>query len=300
MKAVVIGSVISSKIVLEELINTEIEVIKVYSLDEQYAKEVSGYVPIHQIAEINKISYRKFRRINEDFLIQEIEGLSADYIFVIGLSQLVDHRIIQAAKKGTIGFHPTPLPKYRGRAAMVWQVLLGVKHTKCTMFLIDGGMDSGDILGQEDYVIEEEDYASDIEEKLCLALRKLCKRVFEKMIRRELNPIKQDESQASYLLKRTKEDGKIDWNQPIKQVYRLIRGVSRPYPGAFSFYDGIEKLIIWHAQCLENNKYIGMPGQIANVQKDYFDIVCIDGLLRVDEYETEKEICLLVGHKMKG
>ena len=70
-------------------------------------------------------------------------------------SQLIDKEIIDAAKIGAIGFHPTPLPKFRGRAALVWQVLLGVKDTKCSLFFIDEGMDSGDIIGQEEYTIED-------------------------------------------------------------------------------------------------------------------------------------------------
>ena len=90
-------------------------------------------------------------KINDPACVEELERLSADYIFVVGLSQIAGSRIIRAAKKGVIGFHPTALPRYRGRAAMVWQVLLGVTDAKCTLFFIDEGMDSGPILGQEPY-----------------------------------------------------------------------------------------------------------------------------------------------------
>lgn len=301
MKVIVIGSVISSEIILEELLNTGIQVIKVYSLDETYSKNVAGYFPIHETAKRFHIPYQKFRQINDAVYVNEIRALSPDYLFVVGLSQLVNKEIIKAAKKGTVGFHPTPLPKFRGRAAMVWQVLLGVRKSKCTLFLIDEGMDSGDILGQEDYEIGENDYASDIEETLCFALRRLCKKVFADMEKESLVPIKQDETQATYLLKRTPGDGKIDWNQPIKEIHRLIRAVSRPYPGAFSFYDGKEKVVIWHADCLENKRYIGLPGQIAQVNDAFIDVVCVDGLLRIDQYEIEdKKVRFFVGHRMKG
>ncbi len=300
MRVILIGSVNSSKIVLEEILKTEIEIIKVYALGEEYSKNVSGYFPIHRIANENGIPYETFQKINNEKYINEIEMLSPDYIFVVGLSQLVDNRIIKAAKKGTIGFHPTPLPQFRGRAAMVWQVLLGVRESKCTFFLIDEGMDSGSIIGQEEYIIGENDYAKDVENNLYHALRRLCVKTLERMEKDEIEPVMQDESKATYLLRRTPEDGKIDWEKPIEQIYRLIRGTSRPYPGAFSYYDGKNKVIIWHAECRENKKYIGMPGQIAAVTEDSFDVVCVDGLLHVDEYETDRTLPFLVGHRMKG
>ncbi len=298
--AIVIGSVVSSRIVLEELIRAGIPVLKVFSLDEQYSGNVSGYDPIHKTAEQHGIPASTFQKINDPACVEELERLSADYIFVVGLSQIAGSRIIRAAKKGVIGFHPTALPRYRGRAAMVWQVLLGVTDAKCTLFFIDEGMDSGPILGQEPYRIGEEDYASDIEKSLCNALRKLCRRVFGEMKAGALHPEEQDESQATYLLKRTPEDGEIDWGQPIEHIYRLIRGTSRPYPGAFSYYDGKEKLIIWHAGRMENTRYIGRPGQIAEVRERSFDVLCKDGLLRVDEYETEGGRRIVAGHRLKA
>ena len=300
MNTIVIGSVVSSRIVLEELIHAGIPVLKVFSLDETYSKNVSGYDPIHKTAEKHGIPVATFHTINSLPCVEEIERLSADYIFVVGLSQIVGGRLIRAAKKGVIGFHPTALPQYRGRAAMVWQVLLGVTDAKCTLFFIDEGMDSGPILGQEPYRIGEEDYASDIEKSLCEALRRLCRRVFEGMKTGTLHPEKQDESQATYLLKRIPEDGEIDWNQPIEPIYRLIRGTSRPYPGAFSYYDGEKKLIIWHAKRMENTRYIGQPGQIAEVRENSFDVLCKDGLLQVDEYEAEGGCRLLAGHRLKA
>ena len=85
-----------------------------------------------------------------------------------------------------------------------------------------------------------------------------------------------------------------------EDIYRLIRGTSRPYPGAFSYYDGQEKLIIWHAGRMENTRYIGRPGQIAEVREGSFDVLCKDGLLRVDEYETEGGRRIVAGHRLKA
>lgn len=299
MRTVLIGSVDSSKVVLEEMIRAEFPITKVYGLDETKSRNVSGYVPIHKIAEKENIPYRTFSNINDNVTVEDLRKEKPDYIFVIGLSQLVGKEILEIAEKGVIGFHPTPLPRFRGRAAMVWQMLLGIRESKCTMFFIDEGMDSGDIIGQEPYVIEKDDYAEDLSRKLQEALRVLIKRVMKEMLSDSLNPVKQNEEEATYLLKRTPEDGKIDWSNPVQDIQLLIRAVSHPYPGAFSLYEGQHKVIIWRADYLENHKYIGIPGQIAKISDQYIDIVGVDGLLRVYQYDNSDGVKLVVGHKFK-
>lgn len=300
MTNILIGSVQSSRVILEELIQNDCTPIMVFSLDEQVSESVSGYFPLHEIAQKHNIPYRKFKKINEYQNIEEIIRLSPDYIFVVGLSQLVDARIISAAKKGVIGLHPALLPKFRGRAAMVWQILLDVRKSAISLFLIDEGVDSGPIIGQEPFFIGVDDYASDAERNCLDALRRLCKRVIPQMKNDCLKPLLQDNSKATYLLKRTPEDGMIDWSLSIYDIHRLIRAVSHPYPGAFSHYDGKIRLTIWRAEIEKNTKYIGIPGQIAEKAENTLGIVCKDGLLRVTEYTCETPIQILVGHKLRA
>lgn len=299
MKTLLIGSVGSSKVVLQAMLETNFPITHVFSLDEAVSLNVSGYYPIHEMAESNQIPFTKFKKINDEENINIIKSIAPDYIFVVGLSQLVSREIIDCAKLGVIGFHPTPLPKMRGRAANVWQVLLGVHETKCSMFFIDDGMDSGDILGQEDYVIDDSDYAMDIYLKIEEATYRLSKRVLKDIINGTLNPVKQNEAEATYLLKRSPEDGEIDWNEPIEKIHRLIRAVSHPFPGAFGMYDGKHKFIIWRADILENTKYIGMNGQIARVGEDGIDVVCAGGLLHITEFENVDGVKIFAGHKLR-
>lgn len=299
MKSILIGSVGSSMIILEEMIKINFPVDMVFSLDEQYSHNVSGYEPIHELAAKKGIPYCKFRKINDLENIKKIKDINPDYIFVIGLSQLVSREIIEIATKGVIGFHPTPLPKFRGRAAQVWQILLGVKETKCSLFFIDEGIDSGDIIGQEKYLIDDNDYALDVSLKCREAFRRLLKKELPKIMNGTLNTVKQNEDEATYLLKRTEEDGEINWSEPVEKIQRLIRAVSKPYPGAFSNYDGKHKVIFWKADYIENSRYIGTLGQIAKKTEKFIDIVCTDGLLRVYEYENVDNVRLIEGHKFK-
>lgn len=299
MKSVLIGSVLSSKIVLDEMIAANFPVQLVLSLDEAYSQDVSGYYPIHEVAEKNNIPYLKFRHINDKEIIERLQEIAPDYIFVIGLSQLIKQELIDCAQKGAIGFHPTPLPKFRGRAAMVWQMLLGVHESMVSMFYIDEGMDSGDILGQEPYYIDDTDYAIDIENKSNDSLKILAARVLNGLMTDTIAPRKQNEAEATYLLIRRPEDGLIDWHNPVDQVQLLIRAVSRPYPGAFGMYEGKHKVIFWRGEYTHESKYIGIPGQIAEIHDDYLLIVGVDGLIKVTEFENVDGVKLMVGHKFK-
>lgn len=299
MKSILIGSVSSSQVVLEELIRADCPPEFVFSLDEGVSNSVSSYFPLHETAQIYGIPWQKFRKIGEVEDTETITALAPDYIFVVGLSQIVRDPILNAAKKGVIGLHPTPLPKYRGRAAMVWQMLLGLEESAVSLFLIDKGIDSGPILGQEPYRIKPNDYAEDMEHNCLTALRTLLRRVIPQLRNGTIQPIPQREEDATYLLKRGPEDGVIDWDRPIRDIHRLIRAVSHPYPGAFSHYDGKHLVTFWRAEIQENPGYIGFPGQIAERGETSFSVLCRDGLLRVTDYSCEKSFHIFVGHRFR-
>ena len=299
MKSILIGSVSSSKNMLESMIEVGFPIDFVFSIDEQYSENISDYYPIHNIAAQANIKYKKIKKINDKENIEIIKKINPDYIFVIGISQLISKEIIECARFGTIGFHPAPLPKMRGRAAIVWQILLGIHQTKCSLFFIDEGMDSGDIIGQWPFIIDDNDYASDVLKKLSESCKYLFKDVLLKIMSNSLTSIKQNHSEATYLLKRSPEDGKIDWNAPFLKTYALIRATSHPYPGAFGLYDGEHKIIIWKCTILENKQFIGLNGQIISICQDYIDVLYDDKILRISEFENVDKVKLIVGHRIK-
>ncbi|CAM4205913.1 methionyl-tRNA formyltransferase [Lacicoccus alkaliphilus] len=291
-----IGSVISSEIVLESLIENGCPPDMVFSLKEDYSADVSGYSDLSKVATEHGLKYVDFRHINDDEHIRLMEEMAPDYIFVIGLSQLVGPRIINAARNGVIGFHPTALPKFRGRAAIPWQILLGVRASKCSLFYIDDGTDTGEIIDQEPYVIGGDDYAEDVEAASNAALKRMMPGVIQKIKDGALTSRPQDEAAATYLLKRVPEDGRIDWNDSVRDIHKLIRATSKPYPGAFSTYKG-EKVIFWRGEVQTNDTYYGLPGQIIRSGGGGIEIFCRDGILKVTDYEMEAGVRFIEGNK---
>jgi methionyl-tRNA formyltransferase len=297
-KTVFIGSVLSSKVALETLIKNNIKVDLVCSLDEEVSKNVSDYFPIHEIAKENKLPYLKFKKIDSSEVKEKIKDINPDFIFVIGLSQLIPQEILEMANDYSIGFHPTPLPKHRGRAAIPWQIILGVEESKVTLFKLDEGMDSGDIIAQHPYRIKKTDYAFDVYNKVCDAMIGALNECLPKMYSGEVDFVKQSHEDATYLLVRRPEDGHIDWEKPALEIEKLIRATSRPYPGAFAIYKD-KQVIIWKARVESNTKYIGIPGQIA-FANDEIGVITKDGILIIEEHEVENtDNRFIIGHKLK-
>lgn len=300
MRFIVIGSVESSNIFLTKCIKTGFLPVYVFGLDKQYAKGVSGFFPIYKTAKDNGIPSTRFKKINDE--IEKIGEIEPDYIFVIGLSQLISKELIACAKEGAIGMHPTLLPKLRGRAAIPWQIILGIRESAVSLFKITGGMDNGDILWQEPYYIDADDYAQDVHEKVYKALGGAAENLMVGLSNGTIKAVPQIHEEATYLLIRREEDGQIDWKDPIEKIYALIRGASHPYPGAFSYYEG-KKVIFNRAEIIENSPYIGINGQIARFEKrgggmDLY-IVVDNKLLRIFDYSIDEDIEFGVGKKFR-
>lgn len=298
MKIIVIGAVASTKIIIEELIEAGNPPEFVFSLDESLSSTTSGYVPLHELARKKGIPSKQYRKINDRENVEIIKAIGPDYIFAVGFSQLVGQDILVVPKYGVIGVHPAPLPKFRGRAAIVWQMLLKVHSSKVSMFLMDEGIDSGPILGQEPFVIKDDDYISDVIVRTDAALITLAKRVIPQLLSGTLDPIMQNEDDATYLLMRTPEDGKIKWDQSAKDIELLIRSVSKPYPGAYALYEN-KSVVFWKAKAVKNDIYIGLPGQIAYKDSERIGVVCKDGILEVFEYNCDDDCKFRIGHKFK-
>lgn len=298
-KTVFIGSVLSSKVALETLIENDIKVDLVCSLDEEVSKNVSDYFPIHEIAKENKLPYLKFKKIDSSEVKDKIRAINPNFIFVIGLSQLIPQEILDMVIDYSIGFHPTPLPKHRGRAAIPWQIILGVEETKVSLFKLGEGMDSGDIIAQYPYKIEKTDYAFDVYNKVCGAMARALNDCLHKMYSGKVEFVKQNHEDATYLMVRRPEDGHIDWSKSASHIETLIRATSSPYPGAFSIYKD-NYVTIWKARVEKNTKYTGVPGQIAFIDNDEIGVITDDGLIIIEQFEmVNPGNRFIIGHKFK-
>lgn len=194
----------------------------------------------------DKLGIPVFRtdNINED--LDLLNSIRPDIIIVAGWRQVIDKEILD--KYTLIGFHPTLLPYGRGQAPIINTILSGLNKSGVTMFYIDEGIDSGDIIGQEEFDIGE-DFTSDmVYVSVELAGIRLLKKYLNMLIIGIAPRIKQDDSKATYF--KTPKSNSIEITDDVETIYRKIRAFSEPYDGAYIEKDG-KKLIIWEAELVE-------------------------------------------------
>lgn len=219
----------------------------------------------------------------------QIEEYSPDICIVVGWYYLIDTRILKQVRGGFIGIHNSLLPKYRGFAPLVWQLINGEQKVGFSVFSFDDGLDTGDIFYQEEVEISEKDYIADVLSVIEKKVLKFFKNYYKNLLEETLVKHVQKDMGVSYCGKRIESDGRINWEWNSTRIYNFIRAQSAPYPGAYTTYNG-KKIILWKAEVFKADIY-GSPGQIGVIDKKNGKIVIICGEntgLIVDEIEVEQ------------
>jgi methionyl-tRNA formyltransferase len=292
LRFVLIGAVGSTLIALETMVEIGVPPICLFTLDAAKSKRHSDFVDLKPIAKRYNVPVKEIVNINAPDTLNAIANLNPDYIFVIGWSQICSKEFLSIPKKGVIGYHPSLLPENRGRGVIPWTILQRKKETGSTLFWIDEGLDSGDILAQESFKISLDETATTLYRKHEDCLKKLLVGSIPKILDGTAPRIPQDHSRATYCSKRIPDDGYIDWNLPAESIWTLIRAVTHPYPGAFTFYKE-KKVILWEADYIGEAPYFGLPGQIQNVSKEGALVQCGDRkhiLIKKIQLENEIEV----------
>ena len=146
-------------------------------------------------------------------------------------------------KFGVVGFHPALLPKNRGRHPLIWAKILGLKRTGSTFFFMNEGADTGDILHQSEFNISIEDDINDIYNKMTKVALNQIEIFYPKLINGTYNRVKQIVDGNAWR-KRTKIDGQIDFRMTTESILNLVRGLTKPFPGAHCVLCGTEYIMI--------------------------------------------------------
>ena len=195
-----------------------------------------------------------------------IKDFDVDVIASINYLFIIEQDIIDASKKLTFNIHGSLLPKYRGRTPHVWAIINGENKAGITAHVIDSGCDTGKVITQIEVPIELEDTGAMMLDKYAKAYFPLVNAVLDKLASGTLDLKKQDESEATYFVKRSPDDGEIVWDWESEQVRNWVRAQADPYPGAFSYYGGekvvIDKLTV--EDTLSDDEF--SPGEIINIE----------------------------------
>ena len=232
------------------------------------------------------------QNVNTPEWIEKIRNISPEVIFSFYYRNLLSKEILKIPSVGSFNLHGSLLPAYRGRCPINWVLVKGEQHTGVTLHHMVEGPDAGDIVGQKEVVIEFEDTSFTLYQKLCVQAKELLGELLP-LIKKGIVPrIAQNLKEGSYYGGRRPEDGKIDWGWPVMQIYNLVRAVTEPYPGAFTYLPEGEKLFIWWA-LPKKSSVSKCPVGGLEFEKDNVYVRVSDGRLRLLDIEVGKE-------RMKG
>ncbi|MGE5059368.1 MAG: methionyl-tRNA formyltransferase [Betaproteobacteria bacterium] len=276
MRIILIGQAAFAEKSLEKIVSKGDEVVAVYCPPDL---PNGKFDPVKQKALDLGVPVRQHKSFKAPEVREEFIALNADLAILAFVSFIVPQRVFSVPRLGSICFHPSLLPQYRGASAINWALIKGETVTGLTLFWVDRGIDTGPILLQKEVPVDPEDTTGSLyfNKIFPLGIEAIGEAV--DLIKRGNPPrIVQDESKASYDPPCRDEHAKIDWSKPAVQVHNLIRGCD-PQPGAYATYDG-KQLRIFDVR-LQRGATASLPGQVTDIGTDEITIALNGGSLAV-------------------
>lgn len=261
---------------IEALIAAQYEIAAVFTHADD-PNENRFFASVAQLCARHGIPVHAPEDVNHPLWIERIRQLEPEFIFSFYYRHLLSEDILAMARKGAYNLHGSLLPRYRGRAPANWVLVNGETETGVTLHRMERRPDAGPIVSQSRVAITPDDTAHTLHAKLREASRQLLGETLPRLARGNLEETPQDDSKASYFGRRTPAAGELDWTRPASELYNLVRAVTQPYPGAFSFV-GDRKLIVWQAQAVDT-RHDQKPGAVVSL--DPLRIACGDGVLEI-------------------
>lgn len=262
MRVVLVGQAAFGQKVLQGLLAAGHEVVAAYAPPEAKGKKD----PLAAEAEQAGVPVRTPTSYKTPEVAREFQELGADLGVLAFVTKIIPPAVIDAPRLGTLCFHPSLLPKYRGGSALAWQIVRGETRGGYTVFWTDAGIDTGPILLQEEVEIGPDDTAGSLYfDKIFDRGVAGVVRAVDLVAQGNAPRIPQDESQATYDPLYTDEHAAVRWERPVREVYDLIRGCD-PQPGAHTTVRG-QTLRLYDARRVADDVRDAAPGTIVAIDE---------------------------------
>ena len=208
----------------------------------------------------------------------ELRAADADVMVVAAYGLILPQAVLDLPRFGCLNIHASLLPRWRGAAPIQRAILAGDHETGITIMQMDAGLDTGAMLAKTVVLILDVDTAASLHDTLAAAGARAIVEALEHYS--TLVPQAQDDSRATYAAKLSKEEARLDWNQPADVLARAVRAYN-PAPGAWTLLDGAP-LKIWAAQAVAG---AGNPGEVLRAEAEQLVVACGDGALALQEIQ---------------
>ena len=188
--------------------------------------------PVKEFAQSHGIEVFQPEKIrNDEETKEKLRQISPDVIVVAAYGQILPEEILALPKYGCVNVHASLLPKLRGASPIQQAIVRGEEKTGITIMQMDSGLDTGDILAQEEIQIGDLN-SQQLHDRLASIGGSLLLKTLDMLEKENLTPLPQNKDEATYAGLISKKDGKIDFKKSPEEIERLIRGFD-PWPGAF-------------------------------------------------------------------
>ncbi|KYH14713.1 methionyl-tRNA formyltransferase [Staphylococcus kloosii] len=219
--------------------------------------------PVKEIAVKHGLPVYQPEKLTQSEELEQLIALESDLIVTAAFGQLLPEKLLESPKLGAINVHASLLPKYRGGAPIHQAIIDGETKTGITIMYMAKKLDAGDIIAQRAIDIEQQDDVGTMHDKLSFLGADLLKETLPAIINGTNNRQPQDDSEATFASNISRDDEKIDWQQPAEAIYNHIRGLS-PWPVAYTIMDDAN-MKLYAAHIVTNKK--GKPGEIIETTK---------------------------------
>ena len=296
LKVVFMGTPEFSLNVLEMLIK-ETNVIGVVTQPDKIVgkdKEKS-FTPIKKLALLHGIKVLQPEKIRKEYT--DVLSLNPDIIITCAYGQIIPEDILNYPKYGCINVHASLLPKLRGGSPLHHALIDGYDKTGVTIMYMDKGMDTGDIISQEEIKIKEEDNVGTIHDKLSVMGSLLLLKTLPSILDGTNERIKQNNDEATYCHNITHEEERINFNKTVREIFNQVRGMN-PYPVSYFTLDG--KIYKIYEVQYKIGDYKGEAGEIVLCDKKNLAIKASDGLIYLLDLKKEGKKRMLIRDFLNG
>ena len=266
---------------LEELLRQGADVRLIFTHEDSPIEKI-WFKSVRELAERHGIPYVT-SDINLPENVARVREIAPAFLLSFYYRNMIKPAVLELAARGALNLHGSYLPRYRGRVPVNWAVINGETETGATLHYMVEKPDAGEIVDRERVAIDFTDTAFDVFNKVTDAAVTVIGRAWPRLLAGTAPRIPMDLKAGNYCGGRKPEDGRIDWTRSAVQLYNLVRGVTHPYPGAFTHLNG-QKVVIWQAWPLEGS---GEPGRI--VSREPLLVGTGAGLLEIRSLQMEGE-----------
>ena len=270
--------------VLQALIDEGHQIVAVYTQPDRPAGRgrEPRPSPIKQLALAHGLEIFQPVSLKNEAEQQRLQALKPDLMIVVAYGLLLPAAVLSIPRLGCINVHASLLPRWRGAAPIQRAILAGDTQTGITIMQMDTGLDTGDMLAKAVCKVEDDDTGASLHDRLMQLGAETLIKCLPALQQGRLSAESQDDSQATYADKLSKQEAEIDWNLDAMQLARCVRAYNA-WPVAFTRWQRkgkSENLRIWQAQAIEQ-EHAEKPGVVLNTSAAGIDVAAGNGVLRL-------------------